>query len=250
MVEVESLTKTYGGAAPAVDRLSFVARVGEIYGLLGPNGAGKTTTLRMLATLLAPTAGTARVAGFDIRSQTEQVRRNVGVVNGGMGLYDRLTGREILRYFASFYGLARAEADRRIRFLAERLEMEDLLDRRAAEYSTGMRQKVVIGRAVIHEPPILILDEATNGLDVVARRAVLEFARAYRGLGRVVLYSTHVMNEAEELCDRAAIIDGGRLVADGTIGELKTRTGAATLEDAFFKLTRDPAVRPSAVAAG
>lgn len=248
MVEVERLAKTYHGPVRAVDDLSFTAGAGEIYGLLGPNGAGKTTTLRMLATLLEPTSGTARVAGHDIRRDGEAVRRSVGVVNGGMGLYDRLTGREILRYFASFYGLAPREADRRIGSLSERLEMGGLLDRRAAEYSTGMKQKVVIGRAVIHEPPVLILDEATNGLDVVARRAVLDFARAYRGAGRVVLYSTHVMNEAEELCDRAAIIDAGRLVAEGTVADLKHRTGAGSLEEAFFRLTRGSPALPAVVA--
>lgn len=239
MVEVEGLTKRYDNKVTAVENLSFTAKDGEIYGLLGPNGAGKTTTLRILATLLEPSGGTARVAGHDIRREPEAVRRSVGVVNGGMGLYDRLTGREILAYFASFYGLSKAETRRRIEHLAGLLQMENLLDRPAGEYSTGMKQKVVIGRAVIHEPAVLILDEATNGLDVVARRAVLDFARAYRGAGRVVLYSTHVMAEAEELCDRAAIIDRGRLVAEDTVTALKTRAGAADLEDAFFELTRN-----------
>lgn len=238
MVEVESLSKMYGRKVTAVSNLSFTAKAGEIYGLLGPNGAGKTTTLRILATLLEPTSGSARVAGYDIRKDPESVRRNIGVVNGGMGLYDRLTGREIMRYFASFYGMSTEQADARIDELAGPLEMGDLLDRKAGEYSTGMKQKVVIGRAVIHNPAVLILDEATNGLDVVARRAVLDFARAYRGSGRVVLYSTHVMGEAEELCDRAAIIDHGVKVAEDTIDNLKRATGSDDLEDAFFRLTR------------
>jgi sodium transport system ATP-binding protein len=245
MIETQHLGKTYGHKVTAVTDLNFRAQEGEIYGLLGPNGAGKTTTLRMLATLLEPTEGTAVVAGHDVRKAPEAVRRVVGVVNGGMGLYDRLTGREILRYFAGFYNIPAAETERRINELSDRLEMRDLLDRRAGEYSTGMKQKVVIARAVIHRPAVLILDEATNGLDVVARRAVMDFARDYRGEGRVVVYSTHVMAEAEELCDRAAIIDRGRLVAEGTVPELLARTGARDLEAAFFSLTREgAAARP------
>ena len=238
MVEVQELSKRYGQKVLAVDRISFQAKDGEIYGLLGPNGAGKTTTLRILATLLEPTSGAASVAGFDVKKRPMDVRRSIGVVNGGMGLYDRLTGREILEYFASFYGLSRALIAQRIEEVSSALEMQDVLDRRAAEYSTGMKQKVVIARAVLHQPAVLILDEATNGLDVVARRAVLDFARAYRGAGRVVIYSTHIMAEAEELCDRAAIIDCGRLIAEDSIPNLKTEVQASNLEDAFFKLTR------------
>ena len=238
MVTVQGLSKKYAGNKFAVQELSFEARDGEIYGLLGPNGAGKTTTLRMLATLLEPTSGSATVAGFDIRTQSEQVRRSIGVVNGGMGLYDRLTGREILEYFAGFYGMSKADTRARTKELSDSLELGEVLDRRAGEFSTGMKQKIVIARAVIHSPPVLILDEATNGLDVVARRAVLEFARAYRTAGRVVLYSTHIMSEAEELCTRAAIIDHGKLIALDTVENLKTSTQSGTLEDAFFKLTR------------
>ncbi len=238
MVHVEQLVKRYSDKVTAVSNLSFQASAGEIYGLLGPNGAGKTTTLRMLATLLEPTSGRASVAGFDIKTQAEDVRRSIGVVNGGMGLYDRLTGREILTYFASFYGIGKADAAKRIKELSDALDMNELLDRRAGEYSTGMKQKIVIGRAVIHNPSVLILDEATNGLDVVARRAVLEFARNYKDSNRVVLYSTHIMAEAEELCERAAIIDHGQLIAEDTIDALKSRVNANNLEEAFFKLTK------------
>jgi sodium transport system ATP-binding protein len=238
MIEVRRLTKKYDAKVTAVDDLSFTAQGGEIYGLLGPNGAGKTTTLRILATLLEATSGNATVNGHDIKRDPEAVRRSVGVVNGGMGLYDRLTGREILEYFGSFYGMTRPAMTKRIKDLSDALEMGELLDRKAGEYSTGMKQKVVIGRAVIHEPPVLILDEATNGLDVVARRAVIEFARQYRGAGRVVVYSTHVMTEAEELCDRAAIIDHGHLVAEDTIPALLAKSGGENLEEAFFRLTR------------
>ena len=238
MIEVSGLTKRFGAKVTAVQDLSFSAKAGEIYGLLGPNGAGKTTTLRMLATLLKPSSGSLKVAGYDVTTHPEDVRRNIGVVNGGMGLYDRLTGREILEYFALFYGIGKADAKRRIKQLEGALEMTDLLDRRSSEYSTGMKQKIVIARAVLHEPAVLILDEATNGLDVVARRAVLEFARAYRAQDRVVLFSTHIMSEAEELCERAAIIDHGRLVAQDSVANLKTQANANNLEEAFFRLTR------------
>ena len=238
MIEISGLTKRFGDKVTAVQDLSFSVGAGEIYGLLGPNGAGKTTTLRMLATLLKPSSGSLKVAGFDVTTHPEDVRRNIGVVNGGMGLYDRLTGREILEYFALFYGIGKSDAQKRIKQLEEALEMTDLLDRRSSEYSTGMKQKIVIARAVLHEPAVLILDEATNGLDVVARRAVLEFARAYRSKDRVVLFSTHIMAEAEELCERAAIIDHGRLVAQDSVKTLKIQSGASNLEEAFFKLTR------------
>ena len=166
MVTVQGLSKKYAGNKFAVENLSFEARDGEIYGLLGPNGAGKTTTLRMLATLLEPTSGSASVAGFDVRTQPEQVRRSIGVVNGGLGLYDRLTGREILEYFAGFYGMTKSDTRARTKELSDSLELGEVLDRRAGEFSTGMKQKIVIARAVIHSPPVLILDEATNGLDV------------------------------------------------------------------------------------
>ena len=238
MIEVSGLTKRFGDKVTAVQDLSFSAKAGEIYGLLGPNGAGKTTTLRMLATLLKPSSGRLKVAGFDVNTHPEAVRRNIGVVNGGMGLYDRLTGREILEYFALFYGIGKSDAQKRIKQLEGALEMTQLLDRRSSEYSTGMKQKVVIARAVLHEPAVLILDEATNGLDVVARRAVLEFARMYKSQDRVVLFSTHIMAEAEELCERAAIIDHGRLVAEDSVEHLKTQSGASNLEEAFFRLTR------------
>ncbi len=242
MVDVQHLNKRYSERVNAVTDLSFNAKAGEIYGLLGPNGAGKTTTLRILATLLEPTSGTATIAGHDIRRDAEAVRRSIGVVNGGMGLYDRLTGAEILDYFASFYGMSPSERKIRIAELADMLEMHELLPRKASEFSTGMKQKVVIARAVIHKPLVLILDEATNGLDVVARRAVVDFARNYRDSGHLVIYSTHVMSEAEELCDRAAIIDHGKLIAEDKVEVLKERAGATNLEDAFFTLVKRHAV--------
>ncbi|MFN3267026.1 MAG: ABC transporter ATP-binding protein [Deinococcales bacterium] len=238
VISVQNLCKYYSEKVKAVDNLSFSAKAGEIYGLLGPNGAGKTTTLRMLATLLKPTSGSISVAGFDTKRQPEDVRRSIGVVNGGMGLYDRLTGQEILEYFAAFYNIGKQDTQKRIKELSDALEMNELLKRRAGEYSTGMKQKIVIARAVIHNPSVLILDEATNGLDVVARRAVLDFARAYKNSSRVVLYSTHVMSEAEELCERTAIIDHGKLVAEDSLPNLKAKAGSDNLEETFFRLTR------------
>src|SRR5690606_194536 len=177
MIEVQGLRKTFEGGkggkkVVAVDDLGFSVASGEVYGLLGPNGAGKTTTLRVLATLLKPDAGTAKVAGYDVVGDAEAVRARIGVVNGGMGLYDRLTGREILRYFGRRYGMDESAVDERIEMLDALLSLGDTLDRRAGGFSTGMKQKVVVARAVIHDPPVIFFDEATSGLDVVARRAV------------------------------------------------------------------------------
>jgi sodium transport system ATP-binding protein len=240
MLEVHNLSKTYGRHR-ALNNVSFTAHEGEVFGLLGPNGAGKTTLLRILATLLAPTSGTARIAGADITREPERVRRMVGVVNGGMGLYDRLTGRETLRYFAGLYGLTQAQADARIENLNAALDLKGTLDRRASEFSTGMRQKIVIARAVIHDPAILILDEAASGLDILARRALLDFVQAMRAPGRLVLYSTHVMSEIEEVADRVAIIEQGQLLALDSVQGVLSTTGQPGLERAFFHLLQDRA---------
>ncbi|UBV41461.1 ATP-binding cassette domain-containing protein [Deinococcus taeanensis] len=235
MLDIHTLTKTYG-TYPALRQVTFSAREGEVFGLLGPNGAGKTTLLRILATLLRPDSGTATVAGHDIHSDPEGVRRVVGVVNGGMGLPARLTGREVLRSFAALYGLSRAQADARIDELDRRLDLGRTLDARAGEYSTGMKQKVVIARAVIHDPPILILDEAASGLDIFARRTLLDFVHATRAPGRLTVYSTHVMSEVEEVCDRVAILHEGRLLTVSSIPDILQRTAQTTLEGAFFHL--------------
>lgn len=248
LIEVRGLKKKFGDVT-AVDDVSFRVDAGEVYGLLGPNGAGKTTTLRILATLLAPDSGSARVAGHDITVDGEAVRANIGVVNGGMGLYDRLTGREILDYFGRLYGMSAAAIARRTAELDELLGLGDTLTRRAGGFSTGMTQKIVVARAVLHDPPVIYFDEATSGLDVMARRAVIDFVRAYPSKGRAVIYSTHVMSEVEELCDRAAIIYRGRMLAEGTIAELKHEGEGATLEEAFFKLVTRSDIEASGVAA-
>jgi len=242
LISLDGISKAFDGVT-AVDTLSFDVAAGEVYGLLGPNGAGKTTTLRILATLLVADRGSARVAGFDVTRQGEAVRRSIGVVNGGMGLYDRLTGREVLHYFGRLYGMARPAIEARIAELDELLELGDTLSRRAGGYSTGMKQKIVIARAVLHDPPVIFFDEVTSGLDVVARRAVLDFVRRYPSEERAVLYSTHVMSEVEELCDRACIIYRGRKIAEGSIVGLTEEGGGTNLEDAFFHLVEGSGLR-------
>lgn len=236
MIDAAGLTKVFGKVR-AVDDVGLDVAAGEVYGLLGPNGAGKTTTLRILATLIGYDSGRASVAGFDVRTHAEEVRRRIGVVNGGMGLYDRLTGRETLHWFGDLYGMGRDAIDASIERLDDLLQLGDTLTRRCGDFSTGMKQKIVIARAVLHDPPVLFFDEATSGLDVMARRAVLNFARAYPGEGRCVVWSTHVMSEVEELCDRVGVLYRGRKIDEGTVEALKARADdAPDLERAFFRL--------------
>ncbi|MFC4425888.1 ATP-binding cassette domain-containing protein [Deinococcus navajonensis] len=237
MLEIEHVTKQYGQFM-ALRGVSLRASEGEVFGLLGPNGAGKTTLLRILATLLSPTTGRVVVAGHDVHQAPEAVRQLIGVVNGGMGLPARLTGREVLWSFAALYGMGRDATEARIAQLDRDLELGRTLDIRAGEYSTGMKQKVVIARAIIHDPAVLILDEAASGLDIFARRTLLDFVKATRGPGRLTLYSTHVMSEAEEVCDRVAILHEGQLVTEGSIPEVLARTGESNLERAFFALVK------------
>ena len=244
MIEAKALTKTFDEVT-AVSELSFRVAAGEVYGLLGPNGAGKTTTLRMLATLVKPDSGAASVNGLDVTEEPERVRRSIGVVNGGMGLYDRLSGREVLHYFGRLYDMSGKAIEARIEALDGLLELGDTLSRRTGEFSTGMRQKIVIARAVLHDPPVIFFDEATNGLDVMARRAVLDFVKAYPNESRAVVYSTHVMSEVEELCDRAGIIFGGRLVAEDRVSALIEGAAARNLEHAFFKLIENSGAKDS-----
>lgn len=247
MIQVRGLTKRFGDVV-AVDAVSFEVAAGEVFGLLGPNGAGKTTCLRVMATLLRADGGSVTVAGHDVTREPEAVRRSIGVVNGGMGLYDRLTGREILRYFGRLYGMTPAAIAERTERLDALLDLGGVLDKRTGDYSTGMKQKIVIARAVLHDPPVLFFDEATSGLDVMARRAVIDFCREYPGAARAVVYSTHVMNEVEELCDRAAVLYRGRLVADDTIEALKAAGEAPDLERAFFALVRRSGLAEEAAA--
>ncbi len=244
MIEAESLAKTFHDAKTktdvrAVDGVSFVARPGEIFGLLGPNGAGKTTLIRMLATILAPTGGTARIQGYDIRTQPEQVRANIGYLTGVAALYERLTAREMLSYFADLYGLTPTRKRERIAALIETLEMYEFADRRCDKLSTGQRQRVSIARSVLHEPPVLFFDEPTSGLDVMAARTVVRFIRQCRGEGRTVVFSTHIMSEVESLCDRITVIYEGGVAAQGTRRDLQTQVGASSdtpFETVFLRL--------------
>jgi sodium transport system ATP-binding protein len=240
MIEVADLTKTFHdprrGEVRAVDGVSFTARPGEVFGLLGPNGAGKTTTLRILCTLLKPTAGTARVAGFDVVTQADDVRRAIGFVSAGTGVYDRMTALEFVSYYGRLNGLEGERLRKRLDEVFTTLQMHDFRDVPGAKMSTGMKQKASLARALIHDPPVLIFDEPTAGLDVLVARSVLQTIAALRALGKCVLFSTHIMREVEKLCDRVGIISRGRLVACDTLDGLRQRYGQQDLEELFFQL--------------
>jgi sodium transport system ATP-binding protein len=235
MIEAHSLAKAFK-AIKAVDGISFTCADGQVTGLVGPNGAGKTTTLRLLATVMRPDSGTAAIDGHDLLRDPQGVRRTIGVLPDNPGLYGRLTPREHLRYFGRLYGLEGAALEARIDRLVALLEMQAYADRPAEGFSRGMRQKVAIGRALIHEPRTVLFDEPTEGLDVMSTRAMRETMRRLRDEGRTVLLSSHLMGEVEQLCDRIAVITGGRLCASGTPDELRRETGCASLEEAFVQL--------------
>jgi sodium transport system ATP-binding protein len=240
MIEARALTKTFRdrkrGEIRATDSVSFQVAPGTIYGLLGANGAGKTTTLRLLATLLKPTSGTAIVAGHDVALEPDLVRAKVGFLATSTALYARMTAREMIEYFGRLNGLGAARLRERVKSLADELEMHDFLDRRCDKLSTGMKQKTSIARTLIHDPPVMIFDEPTLGLDVMAARAIVRFVRECRTRGKTVIYSTHVMSEAEKLCDLIGVIHGGALLAVGTLADLRARTGETDLEECFVKI--------------
>jgi sodium transport system ATP-binding protein len=240
MIEVEQLGKSFHdlrrGEVRAVEDVSFTVRPGEVFGLLGPNGAGKTTTLRMLCTLLKPTTGTARVAGYDTARQPNEVRHRIGFLSANTGIYDRMTAREMVEYYGRLHGLGRTELAKRVEELFETLQMGDFADAPGAKMSTGQRQKVSIARALVHDPPVLIFDEPTAGLDILVARSVLKALMALRGSGKSILFSTHVMSEVEKLCDRVAVMHHGRILTAGTLEELRERHGERDVEELFFKL--------------
>ncbi|MDB6165392.1 MAG: ybhF 1 [Lacunisphaera sp.] len=239
MIEAHNLTKTFKdkkrGVITAVDNVSFTCRPGQIYGLLGANGAGKTTTLRLLATLLQPTSGSAKLAGFDAATESDQVRANVGFLAASTALYGRLTAREMITYFGRLNNMADAAIKARLDLLADELDMREFLDRRCDKFSTGMKQKTSIARTLIHDPAVMIFDESTLGLDVMTARSIVKFVRECRNRGKTVIYSTHVMSEVEKLCDIIGIIHAGRLVAEGTLAELQGRYGETDMEEIFVK---------------
>jgi sodium transport system ATP-binding protein len=235
MIEVKDLHKAFG-AVKAVDGVTFTARDGEITGLLGPNGAGKTTTLRMLYTLMKPASGKVLVDGIDAAVDPIAVRRRLGVLPDARGLYKRLTARENIEYFARLHGIETQLMHRRREALVAALEMREILDRRTEGFSQGERVKTAIARALVHDPKNVILDEPTNGLDVMATRGLRTFMRNLKSEGRCVLFSSHIMQEVAMLCDRIVVIANGRVVADETPDALRAQTGEANLEDAFVKL--------------
>ena len=232
-VIVDRLEKTLG-KNKVLRGISFEARSGEIFGLLGPNGAGKTTTLRIVCTLLAPEAGAVEVLGFDTVREPQEVRRRVGVVTAEIGIYPRLSARENIAYFAELSGVLDGELDRRVNTVIERLDMDSFAGQRAESLSSGQKQKVAIARAIVHDPPVLMFDEPTSNLDVLASREIREFMVESKGRVKCVIFSTHVLHDAERLCDRVTIIHQGLVVAGGATAEV--RGNHVDLEDSFLSL--------------
>ncbi|MFQ5927485.1 MAG: ABC transporter ATP-binding protein [Terriglobia bacterium] len=245
MIETQNLTKIFHdrkrGEIHAVDEVNFRCQPGQIYGLLGANGAGKTTCLRLLATILAPTAGTARVAGFDLLERPEQVRANVGFLATTTALYARLSARETVEYFGRLNGLEGARLRERMEELFTTFGIDAFADRRCDKLSTGMQQKVSIARTLIHDPPVMIFDEPTVGLDVMTARTIVAFIRSCRDRGKTIIFSTHVMTEAEKLCDTIAIIHNGKILTEGTLAELRARYTRTDLEDIFVHVVGESA---------
>ena len=240
MIEALSLTKHFQdkkrGLIKAVDQINFICHPGEIFGLLGLNGAGKTTALRLLSTTLKPTSGTAKVAGFDIVKQPQEVKSRIGFLTGQTALYPRLTADEVITYFCRLYGMNGQLLEKRKKVVFETLGITEFKDTKVDKLSTGMKQKVSIARAIVHDPPVLILDEPTVGLDVITSRDVIDLVRDAKKQGKTVVFSTHRMEEAAKLCDRIAIIHKGRILITGTLSELQTQTGLRELEDIFVRL--------------
>jgi sodium transport system ATP-binding protein len=238
MIVVDDLAKSFGkrGEVKAVDGVSFRADDGAITGLLGPNGAGKTTLLRMLATLVVPDRGNARVGELDVVRDRYAVRRRIGVLSDARGLYPRLTARENIRYYGKLHRLDGAPLERRIDELVSILGLQSIADRRAQGFSQGEKMKTAIARALVHDPDTILLDEPTNGLDIMSVRSLREQLKNLRAAGKCLLFSSHVMQEVAALCDRIVILGKGRVVAEGTAAELVARSGASSLEDAFVGL--------------
>ncbi len=243
MIETTNLTKIFPdkkrGPVRALDQVTFRCEPGRIFGLLGVNGAGKTTCMRLLATLLQPSSGTAKVAGYDIVTKPEKVRANIGFLSTATALYGRLTAAEVVAYFGRLHGLKEPLLKQRLDHLFDTLGMNEFRDRRCDKLSTGMKQKVSIARTLVHDPAVMIFDEPTIGLDVLTARTVIQFIRDCKARGKTVIYSTHVMSEVEKLCDQIAIIHGGTILAEGTLSQLRERTGLQDLEEIFVRLVEE-----------
>ena len=241
-IQVNKLSRIFHdskrGEFYAAKDVTFSCGKGEVFGLLGPNGAGKTTTLQMISTLIKPTSGEALVNGYDVMKDPLMVRKQIGFTSSDTGLYERLTAREILSYFGKLHKYPTEKLSDRIETLAKDLNMTDFLDTRSDKLSTGMKQKVSIARAMVHDPPILILDEPTSGLDVITSQMVHEIVKSCRDADKCIVFSTHIMNEAEKLCDRIGIIYNGILHTIGTIEELRETTGEKSLEEIFLKVVQ------------
>lgn len=232
MIQVQGLSKSFG-KVQAVQEVSFSAPDGEVTGLLGPNGAGKSTTLRMLYTLLKPDSGTAKVDGFDVTESPVEVQKQIGVLADARGLYPRLTSRENIRYYGRLHGLEGEALEKQINSLLTLLDMQLIADRKTEGFSTGERLKVAIARALVHDPKNVLLDEPTNGLDVMSTRAMRQFVLRLSEEGKCVLFTSHIMQEVAALCNQIVIISHGKVSANGTPEELRKQTGKETLEDAF-----------------
>lgn len=240
MIRVQGLTKEFAdprnGVFRAVDHVSFHVKPGEIFGLLGPNGAGKTTCLRILSTVLRPTGGIAEIDGINVVRDPEKVRSRIGFMSCNTGIYDRMTAWELVEYYGRLYGIPEDLLQPRLEKIFDVLQMKDIRDRLGSKMSTGMKQKVSIARTIVHDPPVIIFDEPTSGLDVLVARAVLKAVAALRDEGKCIIFSTHIMREVEKLCDRIAIIDRGRIQAEGTLEELADRYQQSDVEELFFQL--------------
>jgi sodium transport system ATP-binding protein len=237
MIKVSNLTKTFpqkdGSLFYAVNDVSFEAHDSEIVCLLGVNGAGKTTTMRILSTVFQPSSGTAEIMGWDIKTNAQKVRENLGFLSGDTGLYNRLSCREFITYFGRLYSIDDATIKQRIAEMADLLDMNEFLDKKIEFLSTGMKQKVSIVRSIIHDPPVMIFDEPTAGLDILTARNIVAFIRQCKQRGKCVLFSTHIMREAERLADRIVMIHKGLVLADGTLDELRQASNATDLDDIF-----------------
>jgi len=238
LITVDRLTKEFpqkeDDNLKAVDNLSFSANAGEIVVLLGVNGAGKTTTMRMLSTVLQPTSGKASVCGFDLLKSPQEIRRRLGFLSGDTGLYRRLTARELITYFGKLYDMRISRIKERIELINSMLDMHEFLDKKIDSLSTGMRQKVSIARSIIHDPPVMIFDEATAGLDILTAKNIISFIHSCKTEGKCVLFSTHIMREAERIADRIVMIHQGKMLKEGTWSEMKEDTGIADLDDIFI----------------
>jgi len=250
MVQTVDLRKefpdTKKGIVKAVDGISVEAHPGKILGVLGVNGAGKTTFLRMLSTVIKPTAGSAKVFGFDVQSDSEKVRSSIGFMSNSTALYGRLTGNETLDYFGGLYGLSGARLKERKDFVIETLQLGDFLNRLCDKLSTGQKQRVSIARTILHDPPVLFFDEPTGGLDVVTSQTILEYIEKTRDEGKTVIYCTHIMSETERLCDNIVVIHNGVVCGEGSPAELKAATGQTTMEQAFLNLVEKAPAKEAA----